>query len=182
MTAVLGILGGSTAEPSSRSGRMTGSRDSMEPSNTSAASPSRSSATTPRLWSPRTIVSPARWSGIQASRLSAGPGLTPKACRPRRARTKGKIERGVGYVKHNALAGRSFTSFEELERHLARWMVEVADERIHGTTKEQPAVRFERDERRPCAPADSPSSRPQPPSWRQCRLLCRHDTIRYSAP
>ena len=28
-------------------------------------------------------------------------GLTAKACRPRRARTKGKIERGVGYVKHN---------------------------------------------------------------------------------
>ena len=80
-------------------------------------------------------------------------GLTPKACRPRRARTKGKIERGVGYVKHNALAGRSFASFEELERHLAKWMVEVADRRIHGTTRERPTVRFERDERqalRPC--------------------------------
>ena len=80
-------------------------------------------------------------------------GLTAKACRPRRARTKGKIERGVGYVKHNALAGRLFASFEVLQRHLARWMVEVADERIHGTTKEKPSVRFERDERqtlRPC--------------------------------
>ena len=54
-------------------------------------------------------------------------GLTAKACRPRRARTKGKIERGVGYVKHNALAGRLFASFEDLQRHLARWMVEVAD-------------------------------------------------------
>ena len=80
-------------------------------------------------------------------------GLTAKACRPRRARTKGKIERGIGYVKHNALAGRLFASFEVLQRHLARWMVEVADERIHGTTKEKPSVRFERDERqtlRPC--------------------------------
>src|SRR5271165_57420 len=47
-------------------------------------------------------------------------GLSAKACRPRRARTKGKIERGVGYVKHNALAGRSFDSFEDLQRHLAR--------------------------------------------------------------
>ena len=46
-------------------------------------------------------------------------GLTAQACRPRRARTKGKIERGVGYVKHNALAGRSFASFAELERHRA---------------------------------------------------------------
>ena len=41
-------------------------------------------------------------------------GITPRACRPRRARTKGKIERGVGYVKRNALAGRSFASFVEL--------------------------------------------------------------------
>ncbi len=74
-------------------------------------------------------------------------GLVAKACRPRRARTKEKIERGVGYVKHNALAGRPFASFEELRRHLARWMVEVADRRIHGTTREQPIVRFDRDER-----------------------------------
>jgi transposase len=74
-------------------------------------------------------------------------GLTAQACRPRRARTKEKIERGVGYVKHNALAGRSFASFAELERHLATWQVTVADQRIHGTTREPPGVRFERDER-----------------------------------
>ena len=79
-------------------------------------------------------------------------GLTALACRPRRARTKGKIERGVGYVKHNALAGRSFASFEELQGHLARWMVAVADQRIHGTTHEKPTVRFERDERQALRP------------------------------
>ena len=111
-------------------------------------------------------------------------GLTAKACRPRRARTKGKIERGVGYVKHNALAGRSFASFEVLQRHLARWMVEVADERIHGTTKEKPSVRFERDERRPAA------LQARPLAVRTRRLTRRVsadcfvdiDTIRYSAP
>src|SRR5580658_1953 len=55
-------------------------------------------------------------------------GITPRACRPRRARTKGKIERGVGYVKHNALAGRSVASFEALQTHLATWIVAVADQ------------------------------------------------------
>jgi transposase len=112
-------------------------------------------------------------------------GLTAKACRPRRARTKGKIERGVGYVKHNALAGRSFASFEELQRHLARWMVEVADRRIHGTTKEQPAVRFDRDERQALRPLPS-----RPLVVRTRRLKRRVsadcfvdiDTIRYSVP
>jgi transposase len=112
-------------------------------------------------------------------------GLAPKACRPRRARTKGKIERGVGYVKHNALAGRSFASFEELQRHLAKWMVEVADRRIHGTTKEQPAIRFDRDERQALQPL------PIRPLVVRTRRLKRRvsadcfvdiDTIRYSAP
>jgi transposase len=112
-------------------------------------------------------------------------GLTAKACRPRRARTKGKIERGVGYVKHNALAGRSFASFEELRRHLARWMVEVADRRIHGTTKEQPSVRFDRDERQALRPLPS-----RPLATRTRRLKRRVsadcfvdiDTVRYSVP
>jgi transposase len=69
-----------------------------------------------------------------------------RVCQPYRARTKGKTESGVGYVKHNALAGLSFTSFAALQEHLVRWMVE-ADERIHGTTHERPRERFERDER-----------------------------------
>ena len=71
-------------------------------------------------------------------------GLIAKACRPRRARTKGKIERGVGYVKHNALAGRSCASFAELERHLATWQIGVADQRIHGTTRGRPNSRVTR--------------------------------------
>lgn len=36
--------------------------------------------------------------------------VTPRACAPYRARTKGKDERSVGYVKRNAIAGHSFTS------------------------------------------------------------------------
>jgi len=112
-------------------------------------------------------------------------GLTAKACRPRRARTKGKIERGVGYVKHNALAGRSFDSFADLECHLATWQVEVADQRIHGTTRERPAVRFERDERVALRPLPT-----HPLSVRTRRLKRRVstdcfvdiDTIRYSVP
>lgn len=73
--------------------------------------------------------------------------VRPRACAPFRARTKGKDERGVGYVKRNAIAGRRFESFEALRAHLARWAREIADVRIHGTTGEAPAVRFERDER-----------------------------------
>lgn len=112
-------------------------------------------------------------------------GISPRACRPRRARTKGKIERGVGYVKHNALAGRSFATFDAMQKHLKTWLIEVADQRIHGTTGEQPSVLFERDERQAMRPLTV-----QPLTVRSRRLTRRVsadcfvdiDTIRYSVP
>ncbi len=45
--------------------------------------------------------------------------INVKACRPYRARTKGKDERMVGYVKRNAIAGHSFPHWEAFEQHLA---------------------------------------------------------------
>lgn len=106
------------------------------------------------------------------------------ACRPYRARTKGKTESGVGYVKRNAIAGLSFTSFAALEAHLARWMVD-ADQRIHGTTHERPIERFERDERAALRPLPSPVI---PVRERRVRRRVANDcfvdidTIRYSVP
>jgi transposase len=110
--------------------------------------------------------------------------VTPKACRPYRARTKGKTESGVKYVKRNALAGRQFASFAQLESHLAQWVRE-ADARVHGTTHERPLERFEREEEAALRPLPS---RPLP--RRQQRLkrkvandaLVDVDTVRYSVP
>lgn len=73
-------------------------------------------------------------------------GFRVRACAPYRARTKGKDERGVGYVKKNAIAGRSFASWGELEAHLEAWTRDIADVRIHGTTGEAPIERFRREE------------------------------------
>jgi transposase len=112
-------------------------------------------------------------------------GVRPVACAPYRARTKGKDERGVGYVKGNALAGRSFASWSALEAHLSWWMREVADVRVHGTTGEVPIVRFERDEAAALRPLNG-----RPP-FRQLRELVRRvqndscvdvDTNHYSVP
>lgn len=69
-----------------------------------------------------------------------------RACAPYRARTKGKDERGVGYVKNNAVAGRRFASLAALEAHLDAWTRDVADRRVHGTTGEAPADRFALDQ------------------------------------
>jgi transposase len=110
--------------------------------------------------------------------------VTPKACRPYRARTKGKTESGVKYVKRNALAGRHFDSFSQLESHLAQWVRE-ADAREHGTTHERPLERFEREEHAALRPLPA-RALPR----RQQRLkrkvandaLVDVDTVRYSVP
>lgn len=72
-------------------------------------------------------------------------GFTPRACAPYRARTKGKDERGVGYVKKNAVAGRRFATWAAFEAHLDQWTRDIADQRVHGTTGEAPAIRFARE-------------------------------------
>lgn len=111
-------------------------------------------------------------------------GVEVSACRPYRARTKGKTESGVGYVKRNAIAGLSFTSFAALEAHLAKWIVE-ADLRVHGTTHERPMARFERDEKRAMRPLPSPviPVRTRRVSRRVANdCFVDVDTIRYSVP
>jgi len=73
-------------------------------------------------------------------------GFTPRACRPYRARTKGKDERMVGYVKGNFFVRyRSFESWAHLNQLAEHWLVEEADQRLQGTVKEVVAERFERE-------------------------------------
>lgn len=77
------------------------------------------------------------------------PELTPKVAefcrhygtvilptRPRHPEHKGKVERGVGYVKGNALQGRVFGALAEENAYLVWWEEHVADQRIHGTTRQ----------------------------------------------
>jgi transposase len=73
-------------------------------------------------------------------------GVVPRLCRFYRAQTKGKVESGVKYVKRNALAGRRFRDLAELNAYLLDWCLNVADQRVHGTTHERPAERFARTE------------------------------------
>ena len=53
------------------------------------------------------------------------------------------------YVKRNALAGRRFASWDDLNGWLERWSAEVADLRVHGTTHERPIDRFAREQLTP---------------------------------
>jgi len=62
--------------------------------------------------------------------------------KPYTPRHKGKIEAGVKYVQDNALKACSFKSLADENRFLADWEQNVADTRIHGTTKQQVSKRF----------------------------------------
>jgi hypothetical protein len=67
--------------------------------------------------------------------------------KPRTPRHKGKIERGIGYVKGNALKGRTFRSINEQNEFLQEWERTVADTRVHGTTRQQVGKLFAEVER-----------------------------------
>jgi transposase len=72
-------------------------------------------------------------------------GTTILPAKPYHPERKGKVERGVGYAKDNALKGRCFGSIAEQNRFLLRWESHVADTRIHGTTRQQVRAAFERE-------------------------------------
>lgn len=78
--------------------------------------------------------------------LASHYGFEPKACRPYRARTKGKDERMVGYIKHHFFVRyRAFESWVHLNQLAEQWLREEADQRLQGTVREVVADRFERE-------------------------------------
>jgi hypothetical protein len=72
--------------------------------------------------------------------------------RPRTPRHKGKVERGVAYVRQNGLRGRQFDSLNAQNEHLRNWEQTVADTRIHGTTKKHVGELFQTVERAALGP------------------------------
>ena len=70
-------------------------------------------------------------------------GMHVVPCRPGMPQHKGKVERGVAYLRENALKGRRFRSLAEENHFLNYWESSVADKRIHGTTCKQVAACFE---------------------------------------
>ena len=75
--------------------------------------------------------------------LRVGSDIT--LCRPRRAQTKGRVERTIKYVRDNFWPTARFTDVEDLNRQVMAWVASVADRRLHGTTRERPVDRLARE-------------------------------------
>ena len=66
--------------------------------------------------------------------LAAHYGMVPKACRPYRAKTKGKVERPFRYVREDFFLARSFRNLDDLNLQLGQWLDWIANRWLHGTT------------------------------------------------
>lgn len=64
------------------------------------------------------------------------------ACPPRDPQKKGIVESGVKYIKGSFLPLREFRDLADANRQLHEWVMGVAGNRIHGTTREMPLKRF----------------------------------------
>ena len=88
-------------------------------------------------------------------RFAAHRGFRIRACRAYRARTNGKVERPIRYLRENFLYGREFLGDSDLADQAEAWLHGTANVRAHGTTKERPLERFTRDERQYLQPLAS---------------------------
>ena len=62
-------------------------------------------------------------------------GFQPRACRPYRAKTKGKVERPFRYIREDFFLGGVFRNLEDLNDQLRHWLETVANPRVHATTQ-----------------------------------------------
>jgi transposase len=87
-----------------------------------------------------------------------GYGFRISACPPHDPQKKGIVEAGVKYVKRSFLPLRDFRGLADGNRQVQEWVLEIAGNRCHGTTRESPLARFaiERDllQRLPAVPPE----------------------------
>lgn len=55
---------------------------------------------------------------------------------------KGRVEASIKYIRHSFFYGRSFATFDDLRAAAGRWRDDVANQRIHGTTRARPTERL----------------------------------------
>src|SRR5690606_36820845 len=73
-------------------------------------------------------------------------GIVPKACRPKRPQTKGKVERVVKYLKDNFFQRKHEPTLYALNEAVRIWLDQVADRKPNQTTNEPTIQRFEQEQ------------------------------------
>ena len=113
-----------------------------------------------------------------------GYGFLISPCPVRDPQKKGKVESNVKYVKNAFLPLREFRDLAEANQQLRRWLMEVAGNRIHGTTRERPLSRFTESEQHLLKPL--PDVAPELAVWVKVKVHgdshVQYEKCRYSVP
>lgn len=86
-------------------------------------------------WSQIRLETPLKNLSRSTSRPRRHYGFVPRACRPYRAKTKGKVERPFSYIRKDFFLARAFRNLDDLNAQLDDWLATVANVRLHGTTQ-----------------------------------------------
>lgn len=111
-------------------------------------------------------------------------GFLVSPCRPRTPRHKGRVESAVKYIKNGFLPTRTFRSIGDANEQLIAWLLEVAGNRIHGTTRQVPLQVFAESEKGLLRPL--PATPPELVTWGKATLQSTCHVVfegsYYSAP
>ena len=111
-------------------------------------------------------------------------GFIPDPTRVRHPKDKPRVERGIAYVRERFFKGGQFMELTDLRAQAKRWCLEVAGQRVHGTTRKLPLVVFQQEEREVLLPWDGEPY--DVPDWRTAKVHPDHHIARqyalYSVP
>jgi hypothetical protein len=110
-------------------------------------------------------------------------GFEAVPCNVARGNEKGKVENAIHYIRISFLSGREIISWAKLNAEAKVWLAEVANVRIHRTTRERPIDRWEKEKPflypTPSKPYDASIVRPVSSTH---QALVRFDGNAYSVP
>lgn len=114
-------------------------------------------------------------------------GFHIRACEGYDPESKGKVEAGVKCVKQNGFYGEEFNDWKALENYLKDWLDTIANQRLHGSTRQQPQVRYDREEKVKVQPYLTPSCLPSKAAVSETRQVDKTSLIswqsnKYSVP
>jgi transposase len=109
----------------------------------------------------RTFAEYARWRGFVVD-----------AAVPRHPKGKPHVERQVQYLRENFFRGESWLGRDHVQREAVRWCLEVAGQRVHGTTRKRPLAVFETTEKPRLQPLVC--ERFDPPEWAEAKVHPDH--------
>jgi hypothetical protein len=111
-------------------------------------------------------------------------GFIADPARPGHPKDKPKIERNVPYARERFFKGGQFKGLIDVRSQARQWCLEVAGQRVHGTTRKLPLVVFREEEQAKLLPYDGEPY--NVPDWHEAKVHPDHHIYYryalYSAP